>query len=105
MTHITRKAVLLAVAAGLAGASLTAGPAGAIVPPKDCKTIRFHGKKYNIKADQLKCKKARAYAAEYLDSHHKPAGYKCNRYTGSAIVFRCVASKYNPDRTFFAIKK
>jgi hypothetical protein len=105
MTHITRSAALLAAVAGLAGATLTAAPAGAIVPPKDCKTIRFHGKKYNIKSDQLKCKKARQYALTYLESHHRPSGYKCNRYTGSAIVFRCVAAKYNPDRTFFAIKK
>jgi hypothetical protein len=105
MTHITRFAVILATGAGLVGASLAAAPAGAIVPPKDCKIITVGGKRYNIKSDQLKCKTARQYSATYLRTHHKPSGYVCNRYTGSKIVFRCVAAKYNPDRTFFAIKK
>jgi hypothetical protein len=105
MTHITRFAAVFGAAAGLAAATLAAAPAGAIVPPKDCKIIKVGGKRYNIKADQLKCTKARDYSATYLRTHHKPSGYVCNRYSGSSIVFRCVNTHYNPDRTFFAIKK
>ncbi len=108
MTHVTRPAILLSAllaAAALCVALFAAGPAGAIVPPKNCGKLTVKGKSYNIKADQLKCTKARDYSEAYLRSHDKPSGYKCYSYSGSAIKFRCIATKYNPDKTFWAIKR
>lgn len=108
MRHATRLPILisaLALAAALIAATLIAAPAGAIVPPRDCKTITVADKRYNIKSDQLRCTTARKYAASYLRSRTKPSGYKCNRYTDSKLVFRCANTRANPDRTFFAIKK
>ena len=108
MTHLTRSVTLISAllaAAALVAALLTAGPAGAIVPPKNCGKLTVKGKSYNIKADQLKCTKARAYSEDYLRSHDKPRYYKCYSYSGSAIKFRCIATKYNPDKTYWAIKR
>jgi hypothetical protein len=93
----------------LLGAALAAmavaAPSGAIVPPKDCGRVTVGGKRYDIKADQLRCPTARRYSTTYLRSRHRPARYSCHRYRGTALVFRCVNGSANPDRTFFAIKR
>lgn len=77
----------------------------AIVPPKNCGTITVKGHRYQIKADQLSCSKAKTYASRYLASGTRPAGYSCHRYKGSALVARCVNTRANPDRTIFIIKR
>jgi hypothetical protein len=108
MTLMTRSVTLitaLLAAAALIAATFAAGPASAIVPPKNCGTVSVKGKTYNIKSDQLRCPKAREYSVRYLKTRSKPAAYKCFTYSGSSIKFRCVAAKYNPDRTFYAIKR
>jgi hypothetical protein len=105
MTKSTRFLSLLGVAAALLVAVIAAGPAGAIVPPKNCGKVSVKGKTYNVKADQLKCASARDYSVTYLKSHHKPRYYSCYSYSGSSIKFRCIATRYNPDRTFWAIKR
>lgn len=102
MTHSIRLIGTLAVAFAL----LAPVHAGAIVPPRDCKFMTIKGKRYNIKADQLKCTTARKYAEAYIRTSHKPSAYKCVKGSkGSSLAFNCVAKKYNPDRTFFAIKR
>jgi hypothetical protein len=108
MTHMTRTVTVftaLLAAVALFAVSFAARPAGAIVPPKDCDTVKVAGKRYNIKADQLRCKLAREYSVRYLRYKTKPSGYKCYSYSGSKIKFRCVAARYNPDRTYYAIKR
>ena len=106
MTHVIRTAALLTtLAVALLAATLAARPAGAIVPPKNCGKVTVKGKAYNIKADQLSCKKAREYSIRYLKTGRKASGYSCFTYKGSSIKFRCVNSKYNPDRTYYAIKR
>ena len=103
MTSKTRLPLLLLAIALLVAVAVP--QAGAIVPPRDCKTITVSGKRYNIKSDQLRCTTARTYAERYLRSRSRPSGYVCKRYTGSKLVFRCVNAGANPDKTFFAIKK
>jgi hypothetical protein len=93
-------ALALAVAA-----VLWSGVAEAIVPPRDCGMIRVGAKRYNIKTDQLSCDRARRYSRHYLRTSSKPPRYRCTRYKNSSLVFRCVNSSANPDRTFFAIKR
>ena len=105
MKRTTRYVSILGAAAALAGAGVAAGPAGAIVPPKNCGKVSVKGKTYNIKADQLKCTKARDYSVAYLKSHKKPRYYSCFTYSGSSIKFRCIATRYAPDKTFWAIKR
>ena len=77
----------------------------AIVPPKNCGTITVKHRRYQIKADQLPCSKAKTYASRYLGSRIRPPGYKCHRYSGSALVARCENTRANPDRTIFMIKR
>jgi hypothetical protein len=108
MTHISRPLTILAAmlaAVALLAVTMGSKPASAIVPPKDCGFVKVKGKRYNIKSDQLKCKKAREYSVTYLKTHHKPRYYKCFTYSTGAQKFRCQATHYNPDRTFFAIKR
>jgi hypothetical protein len=108
MTHISRPlSILTALLAAVALLAVVVGShtASAIVPPKDCGFLKYKGKRYNIKSDQLKCKRAREYSLTYMKTHHKPRYYKCYTYSSGAQKFRCQATHYNPDRSFFAIKR
>ena len=108
MTLTTRTPLIIAaLVAALVGGlfALSAGPAEAIVPPKDCKIITVGGKRYNIKSDQIKCTTAREYATKYLRTRDAPRSWKCYRYTGSKLVFRCVNTRSTPDKTIWAYKK
>ena len=96
-----RFATLFALLAALLAAAATSS---AIVPPKNCGTITVKHHRYNIKADQLPCSRARTYATRYIQSNTRPPGYKCHRYSGSALVARCegraqrgIAFTYNDD--------
>jgi hypothetical protein len=91
----------------LAGALLlvVAVTSDAIVPPKNCGTITVKHRRYQIKADQLPCSTAKTYASRYLSTGTRPRGYKCHRYSGSALVARCENTRANPDRTIFIIKR
>jgi len=87
-------------------AALLAASAGqAIVPPKNCGSIKVKHRRYNIKGDQLPCKQARSYAATYIARHKTARGYRCQRFSGSALVAKCVNTHTNPDRTIFIIKR
>jgi hypothetical protein len=99
---VTRRTIWALVVAVVLGASVTSE---AIVPPKNCGTITVQGHRYTVKADQLTCRSARAYAERYLGSNVRPRGYSCRRYKGSALVARCVNTRANPDRTIFMIKR
>jgi hypothetical protein len=88
---------VFALAAGLAPS-----PAWAPVPPRNCGMLEQSGKRFNIKADQLRCRTARKYARRYLGSHTRPRGYSCRDYgRETSIKFRC--SKGN--RVIFAIRR
>jgi hypothetical protein len=63
--------------------------------------MSVNGKTYNIKADQLRCTRARRYARRYLTSRSKPAGYSCRTYTNSALKFRCSKG----IRVYYAIRR
>lgn len=104
--NIATKLKLTAAGAVAAVGLMTAVPADAIVPPRNCGTTTVNGKRYQIKSDQLRCTTAKRYARNYLRTRSKPRYYTCKRGArGSSLVFRCVAARYNPDRTFFAIRK
>ena len=91
---------LLAIA--LIGALVASAPAGATVPPRDCGFMTVKAKRYNVKADQVRCRTARAYAQTYLRSHTRPGGYRCRDYGAeTAMKFRCASG----IRVFFAIKR
>lgn len=95
-SHIVALAVAFAVAA------VAAPSAGAIVPPKNCGMLTVKGKRYQVKADQMRCRPARTYTERYLRSHIRPTGYRCSDYGSStALKFRCAKR----TRVFFAIKR
>lgn len=77
-------------------------PAWAPVPPRNCGMLEAKGKRYNIKADQIRCPRARRYARRYLVDHVKPSGYSCRNYgRETSIKFRCSKGV----RVLFAIKR
>ncbi len=67
-------AITLALVVALAPA------AWAPVPPRNCGMLDANGKRFNVKADQIRCTRARRYARRYLVDHVKPSGYSCRRY-------------------------
>ena len=82
-------------------ALVVAQPAGAIVPPRNCGYTTVKGKRYNVKADQLRCNTAVTYSRRYLSSRSRPTGYRCRNYTGTALKFKCDRG----TRSFFAIRR
>ena len=96
------RAAGLAIAGILALALFVSAGATATVPPKNCGKLSVSGKRYQIKADQMRCTTAKTYSRRYLSSHDKPSGYRCNNYGASTkLKFRCSKCV----RVFFAIKR
>ena len=100
-----RKLSPAALLAAIIVALLLVGTGGqaaqATVPPRDCKIMKVGGKRYNIKADQIKCRTARTWSGTYLRTHRGPRGYRCRDIRGSRMVFRCLRG----ERSFFAIRR
>jgi hypothetical protein len=84
-------------------AALTPNRAWAPVPPRNCGMLETGGKRFNIKADQIRCPRARRYARRYLTTHRRPRGYSCRDYTRreTSIRFRCSKG----SRVLFAIRR
>ena len=92
---------LAAVVCAAVALALTSASAPAIVPPRDCGFTTVKHKRYNIKADQLRCKTAVPYARTYLGRRKKPKGFRCQNYSGGTkLKFRCSKGV----KVFFAIK-
>jgi hypothetical protein len=83
--------------------ALTAAPAAtATVPPKNCGMLTVKSKRYQIKADQMRCRTAKSYSRTYLRTHARPSGYRCADYGGGTkLKFRCSKQV----RVFFAIRR
>jgi hypothetical protein len=95
---------ILVVATTLAAlaVALTPQASWAPVPPRNCGMLDANGKRYNIKADQLRCRRARRYAKRYLTTHRRPRGYSCRDYgRGTSIEFRCSKGA----KVIFAIRR
>ena len=86
----------------LVAVALSAGAAGAIVPPTNCGMQHVSGKRYQIKADQLRCRTAKRYSRSYLSAGRRPSGYRCRNYRASQtkLKFRCAKGIH----VFFAIR-
>ncbi len=79
-----------------------AAPSPAPVEPRKCGEITVRSKTYLVKADQIRCKKAKGWARSYLKSDWNPSGYTCRDGSSStALKFRC----WKGQRTYFAIKR
>ena len=95
-------AVLAALAAVLALLTAAGPAARATVPPVDCGALTVKGKRYTVKADQVRCADARTYTRRYLGERRRPAGFRCANYTSSTkLRFRCSKGV----RVFFAIRR
>ena len=91
------------VAAAAAAISLATAPdAAATVPPRNCGIIGVGGKRFQIKADQIRCSTAKSHSRRYLSTGRKPSGYRCRNYGSyTKLKFRCTRG----DRLFFAIRR
>ena len=95
-------AATLIVAAATAISLVTAVEAGATVPPRNCGIIGVGGKRFQIKADQIRCTTAKSHSRRYLSTGSKPPGYRCRNYGSyTKLKFRCSKG----DRLFFAIRR
>lgn len=104
MTNLRTLAAVLTACALLAGT--LAASAGAVIPPRNCGTIMAKGKKWQVKADQLRCKKAKRYSKRYIRRKKEPRYYDCRRGAkGSALYAMCSATRYDPDKVIHIIKK
>jgi len=82
--------------------TVIASGAGATVPPKNCGTMTVKSKRYQIKADQMRCATAKTYSRRYLSRHARPSGYRCTDFSSSTkLKFRCAKGV----RVFFAIRR
>jgi hypothetical protein len=96
-----RRAIVAVLAAALV-VLLAAQPTGATVPPRNCGMLTVKSARFQVKADQIKCSKARPYARDYLARGKRPRGYTCRRYPrDTALAFRCTRQV----KVFFAIRR
>lgn len=96
------KLALMAALAALAATAVTTAPAGAIIAPVQCGTVKAKGKKWKITADQVRCATAKKWSVTYIRTFRAPRYYTCKRGSAGSSIYRvCVATRYNPDRTFF----
>ncbi len=94
--------VIVALVLTCAAAAVLAPRGQAIVPPSDCGRLTVKAKRYDIKADQLRCTTARTYASKYLSAHRRPTGYTCRNYgRETKLKFRCSRG----IKVFFAIRR
>jgi hypothetical protein len=94
--------VIALLAATFAFSLVLAPKSWAPVPPKDCGMLDVGSKRFNVKADQIRCRTARRYTKTYLRGHHAPSGYRCRDYgRETKIEFRCSRG----DRVLFAIRR
>lgn len=92
----------LGVLVAIACALVCVPGSGATVPPKNCGMMSVNGKRYQIKADQMRCTTAKTYSRRYLSRHSRPSGYRCTDFGSSTkLKFRCAKGV----RVFFAIKR
>jgi len=92
------------IAAALAAILLltTAAPSPAPVAPRNCGMMTVKGKRYQVKADQIRCKTAKTWTRRYLSRSDRPSGYSCRNYgSETKLKFRC----WKSERVFFAIKR
>jgi hypothetical protein len=82
---------------------VAAAPSPAPVAPRNCGMITVEGKRYQVKADQVRCRTARPQARRYLARGVRPAGFTCRSYNSSstALKFRCWKGK----KSILAIKR
>jgi len=93
---------ILAFGLSVALLLVTAAPSPAPVEPRNCGFIHVNGTRYQIKADQVRCRTAKSRARDYLRSHDRPTGYRCRSYDSSTrLKFRCWKGK----RVYFAIRR
>ena len=95
--------IATALTLALAALVLSAAAATAIVPPTNCGMQRVSGHRYQIKADQLRCTRAKRYSRSYLATGHRPSGYRCRNFRASEtkLKFRCARG----IKVFFAIRR
>jgi len=95
------RAVLIAAAAAVALCLPTT--VAAVVPPKNCGMKTVKGKRYQVKADQISCRKGRRYVKRFIRRGTKPAGYRCKDYPSKKgrVDFYCNKGR----KIYFAIRR
>jgi len=93
---------MLAFALTVAVLLVAAAPSPAPVAPRNCGMMTVEGKRYQVKADQIRCSTAKTRTRRYLREGDRPRGYSCRNYGSStALKFRC----WKRERVFFAIRR
>jgi len=104
MRGATHRLPVAGLAFGLAVVLLlvTAAPSPAPVAPRNCGMMTVKSARYQVKADQIKCRRAKTWTRKYLGAGERPSGYSCKKYGSStALKFRCRKGQ----RVFFAIRR
>lgn len=78
----------LALAAALLTLAVFPAVSPAPVPPRDCNFMTVKGKQYNIKADRIRCKKARKVSRRLLKGG-RAKGFTCQANPTAEIRYYC----------------
>lgn len=106
MTTYRKRASLTALAAALCCALGSTATTQAVLPPRDCGTMEVRGKDWRVKADQVRCRRARRISRRYIRTRDAPAAYRCRRGPrGSSLFAQCTATSYAPDRVIYIIRR
>ena len=97
------RTLLVTATAALAVLAPAASARPMPVPPQDCGFMTVKGKRYNVKADRLRCCKAEGYVEAYFKRGVKPKRFTCQTppRAETTIRLRCFKGKVE----FFAIQR
>jgi len=102
MTYRRSTVAGLAFTLAVALLLVMAAPSPAPVEPRNCGMMTVKGQRYQVKADQIRCRTAKTWTRRYLRESDRPSGYRCRSYrSGTALKFRC----WKRQRVFFAIRR
>jgi hypothetical protein len=102
MTYRRPAVATLAFALSVAVLLVMAAPSPAPVAPRNCGMMSVEGQRYQVKADQIRCRTAKTWTRRYLRDADRPSRYRCRSYSSSrALKFRC----WKRQRVFFAIRR
>jgi hypothetical protein len=86
---------------GVLAAMAAPALAPATMPPKTCGPIKVGRTTYLIKADQVPCPFAKAWARKYIVARQHPAGFTCAKLPPSSRIKVYCRRSYH---TYFALK-
>lgn len=101
---LSLRTLSIAALAALVVLAVAVASAAAIVPPRNCGTMKVGTRTFQVKADQIRCTTAKDMARRYIRSKDAPRGYRCRRGSSRSKLY-ATCSRTSPSRVLYIIRR